>query len=197
MKLNLSWILLAGVAFFTTACDDKGDDTSTSSEADADTDTDTDTDADTDADIENPYTSFEGWESLDYGFTLAAGDYNCQLVWDVSGTPVNPIDADCDNCEFMFDVSYSMQDEPYVFDDGTCAKYGLDTPDGTYGYSSDLDGYGPAWVFDYYGAFYWWGYGDFSGSDFTYWYGISDYPYSYNGSNYYYTFYQYGLVTVQ
>ena len=92
----------------------------------------------------------------------------------------------------MFDVDYNLDTE-YTNHDGTCE--GMD-PSGTYGYSSDFKGYGGTWIYDYGGAYYSWGYGDFDGAVFNYWYGYVDYPYSYNGSIYYLTYYQYGLVDV-
>ena len=92
------------------------------------------------------------------------------------------------------DVNYIVDTE-YTWDDGTCAKMNGDTI-GTYGYSDDLDGYGPSWVYGYAGYYYWWGYGEFDGASFKYNWGYVDYPYSYKGTTYYYTFYQYGLVDV-
>ncbi|MFT5680621.1 MAG: hypothetical protein ACI8RZ_001527 [Myxococcota bacterium] len=186
---NYTWMLLSA-SLLTFACDG-GKDTGDDAEADADTDTDTDSDTDTDADIEHSYTSYEGWESYDYNNgTYPAGEYNCQLVWDLVGSPVTPIDSGCDNCEFAFDVTYTYRDADYTYDDGTC---GTDGASGTYAYSGDFDGYGGSWVFDYYGTFYWWGYGAFSGDQFDYYWGYVDDAYG----AYYYTYYQYGIVTVQ
>ena len=192
---NYTWLLLSA-GLFTFGCD-TGKDSGDVGEADADTDTDTDsdTDSDTDADIENPYTSYEGWESFDYNDgSYPAGSFNCQLVWDLSGNSVNPIDGDCENCEFMFDVTYTLQTASYVYDDGTCDYYGLVGDSfGTYGYSSDFDGYGASWVYSSYGAYYWWGSGYWDGSNFGYVYGYKDYYYG--GA--YYSYYQYGAITVQ
>jgi hypothetical protein len=191
---NYTWLLLSA-GLFTFACDPDKDSGGDEADADTDADADADADADTDADIENPYTSYEGWESFDYNDgSYGAGEYNCQLVWDLSGSAVNPIEGDCENCEFAFDVSYSLRDASYVYDDGTCDYYGLlGGASGTYGYSNGFGSYGASWVFSYYGSYYWWGYGDFSGSTFTYWYGYKDYPY---GSAYY-SYYQYGSIDVQ
>ena len=128
--------------------------------------------------------------------TYGAGSYNCELAWDLSSSsPVDPMDSACTDCEFMFDVTYTY-DTSVSSDDGTCAYYGLtgDTS-GTYGYSTDFDGYGDSWVFEYYGSYYWWGEGAFDSKKgtFQYWYGYEDYYY---GSAYY-TYYQYGDVLVK
>jgi hypothetical protein len=135
------------------------------------------------------YTSFEGEEWFQYNLG-DAGDLNCQARWELSGTPISPMDSSCENCVFMFDVSYTL-DESSSFDDGTC---GLDDKMyGIYGYSSSFDGYDGSWVFGYYGTYYWWGYGEFDGVQFTYNYGSIDAP----SGDVYYTYYQYGSVTVQ
>ena len=193
---NYSWLLLSA-GLLTFACDG-GKDSADEADADTDTDTDADTDSDTDADtIPNNYTSYEGWASFDCNAgSYPAGELNCPIVWDLSGAAVNPMDGDCDNCEFMFDVTYTLRNESYVYDDGTCAKFGLFADSfGTYGYSSDSDGYGAAWVYNYYGDYTWWGYGSFSGSDFSYNYGYTDYYYESAGL--YYSYYQYGSITVE
>ena len=144
-------------------------------------------------DLANPYLSFEGRETFDYNDgSYPEGSFNCQLSWDLSGTPLNPMDADCDGCVFMFDVHYTLRSGADVYDDGTCTGLMGDTY-GTYGYSTDLDGYGAAWVFSYNGTYYWWGYADFDNSSFTYHYGYTDYP----AYDYYYTYYQHGVITVQ
>jgi hypothetical protein len=189
---NYSWLLLSA-GLLTFACDG-GKDSADEADADTDTDTDADTDSDTDADtIPNNYTSYEGWESFDYNDgSYPAGEFNCQIVWDLSGAAVNPMDGDCENCEFMFDVTYSLRDESYVYDDGACKSLFADSF-GTYGYSSEVGGYIDQWVFGYYGTYYPWGEGSFSGSTFTYYYGYTDYPYK----SYYYTYYQYGSIEVQ
>ena len=145
--------------------------------------------------IVNPYTNYAGWESLDYNNgTYGAGEYNCQLVWDYdSSSPVAEMSADCENCVFMFDVSYTLRDADYVYDDGTCLGGGDGSSSGTYGYSSSYGAYGPSWMFDYYGSYYWWGYADtFAEPQFTYYYGYKDTYY--NGV--YYTYYQYGSAQV-
>ena len=191
---NYTWLLLSG-SLLTFACDG-GKDSAEEADADTDTDTDADTDSDTDADtIPNNYSSYEGWESFDFNDgSYPAGEFNCQIVWDLSGTPINPIDGDCENCEFMFDVTYTLRNESYVYDDGTCEYYGLFADSyGSYGYSSDFDGYGAAWVYSSYGTYYWWGTGSFSSNSFMYYYGYTDYPYK----SYYYSYYQYGDIVVK
>ena len=146
--------------------------------------------------IENPYETFAGTESYDYaGGYLPAGERNCALVFLLeSSSPVNPMDASCDHCEFMFEIEYKL-DKRASEDDGTCE--GIDLS-GTYGYSSDFDGYGGSWVYAYGGGgYYYWGVAEFDGSEFRYWYGYEDYPYSYAGSIYYLTYYQYGLADIR
>ena len=194
-----SLFLLAGITL-ALGCD--GGDKDETGLEESDTDTDTDTDSDTDADttpIPNKYTSFEGWESFDYNNgTYGKGEYNCQLVWNLSGTPINPMLEDCENCEFMFDVTYTLDTEfSYDDKDGTCLGGGDGSSFGAYGYSSEFEGYGGSWVTNYYGTYYWWGYGEFDGAQFKYTYGYVDYPYDYYGTTYILTYYQYGLIDVQ
>jgi hypothetical protein len=208
MSTRTTWALLAAALTITAACSDKGDDTGddgTSDGGSADGGSGDGGSGDGGSgdggsgdggsdELTHTYTVYDGWESFDFNNgSYGAGDYNCQLVWRLSGTPVSPYSSDCDNCEFVFDVEYTVDNE-FTYDDGTCDGYGLiDHAPGTYAYSSDFDGYGPAWVFNYYGYYYWWGTGSFDGSVFNYTYGYTDYPY--NGL--YYSYYQYGLIDVQ
>ena len=165
-------------------------------------DDDTDTD---DAGEPNPYSSYDGWESWDYGHPYygggtTSGDYNFQLVWFTSGSAVATL---CDGCEFVFDV-VGAYDAGVSVDDGLAAKYGLDTDfEWTYAYTDDYYGYGGAWLFEYYGTYYWNGYADFDGSTFSYTYGNKDYyydgAYGYypDYAGYYMTNYMYGTAAVQ
>ena len=192
---NYTWLLLSA-GLFAVGCDsdkDSGDVSEPDSEPTSEPSSEPETDEVPITD-NNGYSSYSGWESMDYNDgSYPAGEYNCQLVWGLSGSAVGEWYAsDCDNCEFLFDVTYSLQSASYVYDDGTCLGGGDGSSFGTYGYSSSFDSYGASWVYGSYGTYYWWGYGDFS-SDFTYWYGYVDYPY--NGV--YYTYYQYGSIGVQ
>jgi len=206
-KLILA-LSLAGL--LATACDSKDDtgideadadadadaDTDADTDADADADADTDADADADADSDvNPYTSYAGSEEFAYGFAMpAAGMYNCEYQWDVTGTPVEQL---CSYCEFVFDVTLSAT---LAVDDGSCG-YG-DPLNYTYGYTDDYYGYGPAWLYGYYGYYLWWGDASFAGGNFTYSYGYVDYYYGdyygyypeYKG---YHSYWQYGTAVVQ
>lgn len=162
----------------------------------------------------NPYTSYEGWETMDYeGY-----GYLFHMAWTISGTPIEMMSSDCENCLFMFDVSGDINEKETW-------GYSLSYANSGYGYSSDLGGNGESWVNNYYGNYYWWGYASIaeipaSGStpcttstttstttctsttttgtemaalQFNYWYGYIDYPYG--GA--YYTYWQYGDLVVE
>jgi hypothetical protein len=178
--------LLASTACFKDEDTGEGD---TDTDADADGDTDADADADADAD----YTSYEGWESFDYGYGAGAGFRNCSLVWDASGTPLTP----CDGCEFAFDVAMTYN-AGQSSDDGTCAKMAADSSY-AYAYNSAYGSYGSVLMMEYNGSWYAWTYADFSGGTLTYTYGIEDYPYDMKGQypGYYYTYYWAGQADVQ
>lgn len=144
------------------------------------------------ADIYNPYTAYEGWQTLDYeGY-----GYLYHMKWDISGTPVEWMDAACANCEFMFDVT-GVADKKESWGKNS---FGGIYYDARYGYSSNFLAAGESWVRSYYGAYYWWGYAslavdaaDEDAMKFNYWYGYVDYYYA--GA--YYTYWHYGDVTVQ
>lgn len=136
----------------------------------------------------NPYTTYEGTETMDYeGY----GDV-FHMDWDIQGSPVTLMNIACENCVFMFEVTGTLDvADSWGYDP-------LDYFDATYGYSTDMLGNGESWVMNYYGSYYWWGYASFTATKaadwkFNYWYGYVDYPY--NDS--YYTYWQYGDVTVE
>lgn len=136
----------------------------------------------------NPdYEHIGGYEWWDLYVGPTAGDLNCALAWDTKGDSYDGWWAElCDNCEMMWEVEYEPMKDVWT-DDGTCGGSYF-VVDGGYGFSCNFFGYGGTWVYDYYGYYYWWGYGMFDGATFTYAYGYRDYPY--NGN--YYTYYQYG-----
>lgn len=144
--------------------------------------------------IENPYHRYVGRERFDFGSAMPEeGATNCHLEWDLSGVALDPISDSCDDCVFIFEMTYTI-DSTATSDDGTCEYYGLvDNKTGYYGYSSSFGDYGQAWVFSYYGVYYWWGYAELLDDQFSYQYGYIDYPY---GAGYY-TYYQYGVGVVE
>jgi hypothetical protein len=184
--------LLASTACFKTTDTGEGD-TDTDSDSDSDTDSDADADADADSDSDADYTSYEGWEILEYGYGEGAGFRNCVLNWDASGTPTTP----CSGCEFAFDV-YMTYDAGTSSDDGTCAKLATDA-EYAYAYDSDDPTYGSVALIGSGGNWYPWAYAEFSGGNFTYYSGYKDYPYDYYGKypGYYLTYYWGGAATVQ
>jgi len=163
-------------------------------DADADADGDADADADADADdgTHNPYTTWVGYEQLDYapghteplystsesGESIRA-DRGCQIYWDLVGIPVNPMSIDCDGCEFMFDVTYTTDMEAsFEYGGATdCTDVGLfDTRTVRMGYSPDFEGMGPTWVYlspDY--GYVTWGTAAFDGTTVSMTYGTIDY----------------------
>ena len=141
----------------------------------------------------SPWTRYVGWERLIFSDgTLPKGSYNCQLIWDFdSSTPIHDIGAGCQNCLFMFDVTYTLRDDPDVYDDGTCLT-GDGSHSGVYGYSPDFSSYGASWVYSHYGRYYRWGSAAWSEPELTYWYGYQDALNDYA----YFTNYLYGTAEV-
>ncbi len=183
--------LLGSVACFTSK--DTGDTGETDADTDADADSDTDADGDADADADADYTTYEGFETFDYGYGPGAGFRNCSLRWDASGTPASL----CDGCEWTFNVAMTY-DAGASTDDGSCTNLAANASYG-YGYMSDYYGYGAFLMYQYGSTFYAWAYASFSGSDFSYYTGYEDYPYDYGGQypGYYYTNMWAGGATVQ
>jgi hypothetical protein len=182
--------LVSTVACFTGKDDTGFEETDTDADADADSDTDADADADADAD----YTTYEGYETFDYGYGAGAGFRNCSLRWDASGTPT----TGCTGCEWAFNVAMTY-DSGASSDDGSCASLAANASYG-YGFAYDPYGYGIDFLMYQYGStFYAWAYASFSGSDFSYYTGYEDYPYDYGGQypGYYYTNMWAGEATVQ
>ena len=185
---------------------DSDSDSDTDSDSDSDTDTDTDSDSDSDSDSDtdadpNPYSSYTGKETFAYAYGAdKAGDYNCELLYDTRGTPLD-IPSTCDGCEFVFDVELSYNSSS-SYDDGTCAEIATDL-NYVYGYSSNYNGYGEYAMYGYYGYYYAWAYAEFSGSSFEYYTGYIDYYYSGDYGYYpqyagqYFTRYTAGFATVK
>ena len=121
-------------------------------EADADTDADTDADSDADTDADPSLSGLEVFRyRSDKGDVVgAAAPLSCELTFQLVGTAAST--AECEGCEFAFDVDYTLIDEKSV-DDGTCAGLGyFDGFGGTYAYHPDFEGYGPSWLLSYYGT---------------------------------------------
>ena len=80
------------------------------------------------------YTGWEGFDSNDgtYGYD----QYNCQLLWDVSGVTASDTTG-CPACEFTFDITVSPQSGSV--DDGSCSALNGPASFG-YGYSSNYEG---------------------------------------------------------
>ena len=197
---KISAVLFAAAALTLSACTDKGGDTGGSDDGGATTGGTTTGGTTTGGTTTWPttthgYTSYDGWESFDYAYA-PKGVYNCQYVWWATGTAVSP--NYCVGCDFVFDVSLEFDEWEFSDDDGTCHGMGVDM-NMSYAYTSDYYGYGPMALTYYNGYYYAFAYGSFSGSDFTYWLGVKDYPYDYGGAypGYYYTYYWYGTATVQ
>ncbi len=89
-------------------------------------------------DITNQYTSYEGteWLAASSGAS-SAGELNCELEWALSGKPVSTISGDGESCEFLFNVTYTL-DKSSSYDNGTCKDFLSDS----YGYSSGFGGRG-------------------------------------------------------
>jgi len=194
----MHWMVLAACFSFLGACVDSeksgdsgasvGDSGSGDPPLDLDQDADTDADTDTDTDAD-PYTTYDGWESLDYNDgAYPQGEYNCQLVWWATGTPVDPIPSECEGCDFVFDV-YLSYDPSVGFDDGTCETIG----DYEFTYASSGDDL----LVGYDGIYEYRADATFDGSQFVYSTGYKDYAYHGDGYIYYYTLYLYGAATVE
>ena len=133
-----------------------------------------------------PGTSYTGYESFDYNDgTYGAGEYNCQLVWDATGTSA-AAPASCATCEFTFDLALAPRTgADYIVNDGSCDDMFADMTF-QYAYSSDYNGYGASVLYD--GSI--WIYDgavsagtaanvSFDGAKFTYGGGYIDYYYYY------------------
>ena len=61
------------------------------------------------------------WQPKEVVVDTSLGTFHCELYWELySKSPVDPMDTACENCEFMFDVTYTY-DSVASSDDGTCA----------------------------------------------------------------------------
>jgi hypothetical protein len=195
-------VFLSVLALFALACvggkDDLGaDDTAPTGEADADTDADTDADADSDADADTDadadadadVTGFKGLMTLTYGNSGTYGDYDCEVVFNTTGTPTA---ASCPECEWTLDFRM-VYNAAMSYDEVGCA-------DGsTLGYSMgyDADFNGSQEVIWYYSTAdtewipIWYAFTDGAGR-LVFGGGFWNYDHPYDSIHYYYTRYWYG-----
>jgi hypothetical protein len=136
--------------------------------------------------------SFEGAEYFLFGASTTAGDLNCELAWDISGTEF--AGTLCTDCTFAFDLAMTY-DSSASTDDGTCISLATDATY-TYGLDPDYYGYG-SYILIYQSSYsYWtsWSPAEFDSTtmEFTYYVGYIDYQYYAQ----YYTYYWYGDAIV-
>ena len=91
--------------------------------------------------------------------TYGVDEYNCQLVWDATGTPAADTTG-CEDCVFAFDITTTPQEADYIVDDGDCNFVEFTFG---YGYMADYEGAGAvfyqgqegfgAWIIDGYQPF--------------------------------------------
>ena len=196
MSFQALSLLIAGAG-----CVSKGEDTASDGGGDSGHAADSADTGDSGQQAPNPYTTYSGWEQLDFGTLMpAAGEYNCHLRWAVTGTPRATV---CTGCEFVFDVDITLLPAEST-DDGTCAADGkVGDFEYAYAYSPEYYGYGSAWLYEYDGDFIWWGDATFEDGQFRYQWGYTDYYYAgtygyvpeYAG--YYFTNYQFGAADVR
>jgi hypothetical protein len=134
----------------------------------------------------NPYTTYTGYERLQFGVndTEGTGALNCRVHWDAVGTPR---EYNCPWCTFTFDVALTVNTDE-TFDDGAttaCEDWAEDSA-WTYGYAEDYYGYSYL-LFEYEGEFVPWTEASFEDGTFTYFYGYTDYLYE---DAYYYPDYE-------
>ncbi|MBK9645043.1 MAG: hypothetical protein IPO67_07830 [Deltaproteobacteria bacterium] len=121
-----------------------------------------------------------------YGLSPKPKDYDCQLVFNTTGTPTK---TSCPECEWSleFELVYNTAKS---YDDGTCHD-GSDLT-GTFGYDADYYGYYEVvWYYNLtYSAWYptWPASADGAGG-LTFGGGYLDYPFTSGGKSYYYTSY--------
>lgn len=156
---------------------------------------DSEGDADTDADA--PYTRWDGVERFEYSFSTTPGERDCEMIWNVTGTPSA---IECLDCLFAFDVTlaYDAANSPAS---ANCEGLASDLTY-SYGYIEDYDGFSVIVVAhdNDDGTFNWsaFGYAGFYASEDTLKYTIGNYiDFAYNGYytdyvTYYYTRYTWG-----
>ena len=171
-------------------------DADSDADTDADSDADSDSDADADADADVSYTSWSGYETFAYDFSTSPGNRECDMIWNLTGTPAA---VGCPDCLFTFDLTFTY-DKTNSVSTKSCSSLATDLAY-TYGYVEDY--YGSPTVmfaFNYDGTTYWYAFADaeFDPSADTLKYttgGYVDYAYSsyYTGYvTYYYTAYSTG-----
>lgn len=200
MNLRLIFALLGTSALFACAGDKEPTDdtapvTDDSAEGDADADSDSDSDTDSDSDADVLYSAWDGYETFEYAASLTSGDRECDMIWNVTGTPST---TDCPDCLFAFDVALAYDAASSTASDA-CSGLAGDLAY-SYGYVEDYYGY-PAVMFalDYYGTIYWYAFADAELDSSTdvlkYAGGFADYAYNGYYTNYvtyYYTQYYTG-----
>ena len=90
------------------------------------------------------FTTYTGTETfkLNDG-TYGAGQYNCELFWDVVSTGVG---SSCTTCEFEFDLDLTY-DANQSYDDGACSQ-SIGDLSFSYAYDDDYNGYGSSLLYD-------------------------------------------------
>lgn len=161
-------------------------------DADADSDSDSDTDADTDSDSDADVNGFTGVMGFLAGLDTDPDYIPCALVFNTTGSP-SGADA-CADCEWQldFNLAYDSANSQDLegCHDGSDINW-------TFGYDADYYGYYE--VMWYYSAYYaeWsplWP-AAWDGTNLQFGGGDYQYPYEYNGDQYYYTRYWGGYGT--
>jgi len=137
----------------------------------------------------HPYTSYEGWETYEYGWGWEPGWRDCELWWDVSGTPTTA----CDECEFAFEVTLTYDHTSK--NDGCFWQAG--DMSWTYGYTEDYYGDGSFLMSYWYGYWLPWVRADFDSStgEFTYEFGYEDEYRSYYWGGHHLYYYETDIYT--
>lgn len=181
MRTTRLFLALGALAAFSVGCiktdgDDTADTADTEADADADADSDTDTDSDADADS---YSSATGTLVVTRGFSTTPGD-TCDDAYDLSSGSA----SDCPDCEYSFDFSFALSASADCGDDGG----GFEGAVIPLGFNSDYAGYGAYIMYGYYGSWYpvFGASGSADSASFER-VDYQDYPYTYNGVQYYYT----------
>ena len=113
----------------------------------------------------------------------AEGEYDCSLLWSLAGVPAA---ADCPDCAYTFDVTFSLDVEASHRDSYACEDvYASQTA--TIGLIADYYGYGPAVVGVYEDSSYLLGFASWEGSELVWSYGYIDE--AWYGDGVYYTWF--------
>ena len=162
-------------------------------DSDSASDSASDTAVDTGGNGDGNVIGFNGTMTITHGSSSKPKDYDCELVFNATGTPT---EVNCPECEWTlrFDLFY---DDERSSDDDDC----YDGSDMIYTLGYDADYYGGAYaMLWYYSSYYDWlpifaaTLDDSGGLVFTY--GVVDDYSSYGGTPHYYTRYWYGAGTL-